>query len=190
LQYHILMDIQYTLIRTNRKSIGIRISDTGEVIVRAPRYTPVGEIELVLQQHIAWIEKNKQRVADRQTQLGVLDREQIEQLRQLAKIRLTKKTEFFAARMGLTYEKITITSAKKRLGSCSTRGSICYSLYLLLYPDAAVDYVVVHELAHLVEPNHSKNFYAVVERYLPDWQARRALLQPAHMRNPLAGEEL
>lgn len=158
--------------------------------MRAPRYTPVGEIELVLQQHIAWIEKNKQRVADRQTQLGVLDREQIEQLRQLAKIRLTKKTEFFAARMGLTYEKITITSAKKRLGSCSTRGSICYSLYLLLYPDAAVDYVVVHELAHLVEPNHSKNFYAVVERYLPDWQARRALLQPAHMRNPLAGEEL
>ncbi len=190
MQYHILMDIQYTLIRTNRKSIGIRISDTGEVIVRAPRYTPVGEIELVLQQHIAWIEKNKQRVADRQTQLGVLGRGQIEQLRQLAKIRLTKKTEFFAARMGLTYEKITITSAKKRLGSCSTRGSICYSLYLLLYPDAAVDYVVVHELAHLVEPNHSKNFYAVVERYLPDWQARRALLQPAHMRNPLAGEEL
>ena len=91
--------------------------------------------------------------------------------------------------MGLTYEKISITSAKKRLGSCSTRGSICYSLYLLLYPDAAVDYVVVHELAHLVEPNHSKNFYAVIDRYLPDWQARKALLQPAYMRNPLDGEE-
>ncbi len=190
MQYHILMNIQYTLIRTNRKSIGIRISDTGEVIVRAPRYTPVGEIETILQQHAAWIEKNKQRSVDRQMRFDSLDREQTEQLRQLAKIRLTKKTEFFAARMGLTYEKISITSAKKRLGSCSTRGSICYSLYLLLYPDAAVDYVVVHELAHLVEPNHSKNFYAVIERYLPDWQARKALLQPAYMRNPLDGKEL
>ena len=88
--------------------------------------------------------------------------------------------------MGLTYEKITITSAKKRLGSCSIKGNICYSLYLLLYPDTAIDYVVVHELAHLVEPNHSKRFYDVIEQFLPDWEERRKLLQPEHMHNPLA----
>ncbi len=189
MQYYIPMNIQYTLIRTNRKSIGIRISDTGEVIVRAPRYTPVREIEAVLLQHTEWIEKNKRRAEDRKAQFDNLDKEQTEQLRQLAKVCLTKKTEYFAGCMGLTYEKITITSAKKRLGSCSTSGSICYSLYLLLYPDAAVDYVVVHELAHLVQPNHSEKFYEVIGRYLPDWQARRALLQPAYMRNPLNAEE-
>ncbi len=189
MQYYILMNIQYTLIRANRKSIGIRISDTGEVIVRAPQRTPVHEIEAVLLQHTKWIEKNKQRAEDRQTQLDNLDEEQREQLRQLAKVFLAKKTEYFATLMGLTYKKITITSAKKRLGSCSTNGSICYSLYLLLYPDAAVDYVVVHELAHLVQPNHSEKFYEVIQRYLPDWQARKALLQPAYMRNPLETDE-
>ena len=170
MQYYILMNIQYTLIRTNRKSIGIRISDTGEVIVRAPRRTPVQEIEAVLVKHTEWIEKNKRRTEDRQAQLDRLDQEQTEQLRQLAKVYLTKKTEYFAALMGLTYNKITITSAKKRLGSCSTGGSICYSLYLLLYPDAAVDYVVVHELCHLKQMNHSKKFWKEVERYMPDYQ--------------------
>lgn len=101
MQYHILMNIQYTLIRTNRKSIGIRISDTGEVIVRAPRYTPVGEIETILQQHAAWIEKNKQRSVDRQMRFDSLDREQTEQLRQLAKIRLTKKDGVFCCPHGI-----------------------------------------------------------------------------------------
>ena len=70
-------------------------------------------------------------------------------------------------------KKSPLPAAKKRLGSCSIKGNICYSLYLLLYPDTAIDYVVVHELAHLVEPNHSKRFYDVIEQFLPDWEERR-----------------
>ena len=178
-------NIQYTLIRAKRKSIGIRISDTGEIIVRAPQRTPLGEIETVLQKHMDWIEKSQQKAANRQAWYDRLDKDQIEQLRQLAKVRLTRKTAHFAAIMGLAYEKITITRAKKRLGSCSTKGSICYSLYLLLYPDSAIDYVVVHELAHLVQPNHSSRFYDVIEQFLPDWEERRKLLQPEYMHNPL-----
>lgn len=180
-----LKNIQYTLIRANRKSIGIRISDAGKIIVRAPQRTPLAEIESVLQKHTSWIEKSLKKVQNRQIWYDRLDKEQIERLRQLAKVRLTRKTAHFAVAMGLTYEKITITSAKKRLGSCSTQGSICYSLYLLLYPDAAIDYVVVHELAHLVEPNHSKQFYNVIEQFLPDWEERRKLLHPEYMHNPL-----
>lgn len=185
LRYHTPMNIQYTLIRAKRKSIGIRICDTGKIVVRAPRHISVQEIETALQQHIDWIEKNQRKAQARQAWLSSLNKEQTEQLRQMAKTILTDKTAYFACRMGLTYQKITITGAKKRLGSCSTGGNICYSLYLLLYPDEAVDYVVVHELSHLVEPNHSKNFYRVIERYLPDWQTRRDLLQPEYMRNPL-----
>lgn len=185
LQYHILMNVQYTLIRAKRKSIGIRVSDTGEIIVRAPKRMPVQEIEAVLQRHMDWIEKNQKKTQRRQAWFSSLDKTQTMQLRLLAKERLTEKTAYFAARMGLTCQKITITSAKRRLGSCSTNGNICYSLYLLLYPDAAIDYVVVHELAHLIEPNHSKNFYNVIACYLPDWQARKDLLQPEYMQNPL-----
>ena len=61
LQYHIFMNVQYTLIRAKRKSIGIRVSDTGEIIVRAPKRMPAQEIEAVLQRHMDWIEKNQKK---------------------------------------------------------------------------------------------------------------------------------
>ena len=188
LRYHILMNVQYTLIRAKRTSIEIKVSSTGEVIVRAPLYTTTQKIESVLQQRADWIEKIREKMLVQQTWFDSLDHRQTEQLREMAKERLGKKTAYFASRMGLTYQKITITSAKKRLGSCSADGRICYSLYLLLYPDAAIDYVVVHELAHLVELNHSKDFYKVIECYLPDWRERKELLQPEYMQNPLAKE--
>lgn len=185
LRYHILMNVQYTLIRAKRKSIGIRISSTGEIVVRAPQYTSEQEIEAVLQRHSDWIEKNQKKILARQMWFESLDRKQTNQLRKMAKERLSQKTAYFASRMGLTYQSISITSAKQRLGSCSADGRICYSLYLLMYPDAAIDYIVVHELAHLIELNHSKDFYKVIECYLPDWQERKKLLQPEYMQNPL-----
>ena len=188
LRYHIPMNVQYTLIRAKRKSIGIRISSTGEIVVRAPQYTSEQEIEAILQRHSDWIEKNQKKILARQMWFESLDRKQTNQLRKMAKERLSQKTAYFASRMGLTYQSISITSAKKRLGSCSADGRICYSLYLLLYPDAAIDYVVVHELAHLIELNHSKDFYKVIECYLPDWQERKELLQPEYMQNPLTKE--
>ena len=70
-----------------------------------------------------------------------------------------------------------ITSAKTRFGSCSNRRSICFSCFLMLYPDDAIDYVIVHELAHLKHMNHSPAFYRLVERYLPDYKRREALLK-------------
>ena len=79
--------------------------------------------------------------------------------------------------MGLKYSRITITSAETRFGSCSSKGNISYSYRLMLYPEAAREYVVVHELAHLLEMNHSKKFYAIVERYLPDYKERRRMLK-------------
>lgn len=114
------------------------------------------KLSLYCSRRSAWIEKIRKKMLAQQTWFDNLDHRQTEQLREMAKERLAEKTAYFASRMGLTYQKITITSAKKRLGSCSADGKICYSLYLLLYPDAAIDYVVVHELAHLVELNTPK----------------------------------
>ena len=79
--------------------------------------------------------------------------------------------------MGLKYGRITITSAKTRFGSCSSKGRISYSYRLMLYPEAARDYVVVHELAHLVEMNHSKRFYDVIEKFMPDYKERKRMLK-------------
>ena len=79
--------------------------------------------------------------------------------------------------MGLTPTQIRITSARRRFGSCSSEGHICYSWRLMQYAPEAIDYVIVHELAHLKHMNHSPAFYALVAKYLPDHKARRALLK-------------
>ena len=90
---------------------------------------------------------------------------------------LPQRTAFWSARMGLSPTQIRITSARRRFGSCSSEGHICYSWRLMQYPPEAIDYVIVHELAHLKHMNHSPAFYALVAKYLPDHKARRALLK-------------
>jgi predicted metal-dependent hydrolase len=79
--------------------------------------------------------------------------------------------------MGVRHSGVKITSARTRFGSCSAKNSICYSLYLMQYPPEAVDYVVVHELAHIRHKNHSPAFYAEVARWLPDYRRRQAMLR-------------
>ena len=102
---------------------------------------------------------------------------EIKALKKEAKRYLTEKCEYFASVMGLSYNRITITSAKTRFGSCSSSKNISFSYRLMLYPEPAREYVVVHELAHILEKNHSARFYALVARYLPDWQKRQAILR-------------
>ena len=80
--------------------------------------------------------------------------------------------------MGTSYNRVTVTSARTRFGSCSAKGNISYSYRLMLYPEPAIDYVVVHELAHTLEMNHSPRFWAVVEKYMPDYKERKKLLKP------------
>ena len=98
-------------------------------------------------------------------------------LRTLAREALPRREAHFAALMGVEPAGVRITSARTRFGSCSGRNSLCFSWRLMAYPPEAVDYVVVHELAHITVKNHSPAFYRVVERYLPDWRQRRELLK-------------
>lgn len=79
--------------------------------------------------------------------------------------------------MNLYPTALKITSAKTRFGSCSGKDSICFSYLLMRYPDEAIDYVVVHELAHIKHKNHSKAFYTLIEKYLPDYKEREKLLK-------------
>lgn len=79
--------------------------------------------------------------------------------------------------MGVSPTGIKITSAKKRFGSCSGKNSLCFSFMLMQYPEEAVDYVVVHELAHIRHHNHSRDFYRFIEKYMPDYKEREKLLK-------------
>ena len=113
----------------------------------------------------------------KQTKEEELTPEKITELRRLAKAELPGKTAYYAQMMGIKYGRITITGAKTRFGSCSSKGNISYSYRLMLYPEAARDYVVVHELCHRKEMNHSPKFYALVAAVLPDYKERRKLLK-------------
>lgn len=96
--------------------------------------------------------------------------------KKLAKAVLTNKTARYAKLMNTTFISVKITSAKTRWGSCSGRSSINYSWRLIMADEAAVDYVVVHELAHTIEHNHSKRFWNVVREYVSDYEEKRKLL--------------
>jgi hypothetical protein len=99
--------------------------------------------------------------------------------RQQARQVCTERVVFYAAKMGVTYERIRISSARTRWGSCSSRGTLSFTWRLMLAPLDVVDYVVVHELAHRREPNHSPRFWAVVEQFMPDYKKRREALKKA-----------
>lgn len=168
--------MDFDVIYSDRKTVGLSVKNS-RLIVRAPRKFPKRKIEKIVIEHKAWIDKHIEIQRHREARLTDLTDAQIKELRKAARLYLTAKTEYFAALMKLKYNRITITSAKTRFGSCSQSGNISYSYLLMLYPEAAREYVVVHELAHLVQMNHSERFYAIVESVLPDYKARKALLK-------------
>ncbi|MBB3187709.1 M48 family metallopeptidase [Microbacter margulisiae] len=94
-------------------------------------------------------------------------------LRKAAKQVLPEKTFQLAMQSGLKYRSLKIQSSTTRWGSCSSVNNINLSLYLLLLPSHLIDYVIVHELCHTIEHNHSERFWTHVERILPDCKALR-----------------
>ncbi len=101
----------------------------------------------------------------------------IKWLKENAKRILTAATEKTAKDMGVSYKRVGISSAKTRWGTCTADNTIRYTFRLLYMPKEVIEYVVVHELAHTLQKNHSKAFWRVVERYVPDWKARRKILK-------------
>ncbi len=171
------MKKNYILIRSNRKTMAIQVSAALEVIVRVPERLPLREIERFLAEHADWIDRQKERLQVRATAYPEPTEGEKAALRAHAKAYLPKRVAHFAAIMGIQPAAIRITSAKTRFGSCSGKNCLSFSLRLMRYPPEAIDYVVVHELAHITHKNHGKAFYQAVERILPDYRARRALLQ-------------
>lgn len=166
-------DIRYQLIRSRRKTIGIQVKD-GAVIVRAPERASVKEIEAFVERSRPWIGKHlrlQEEMKTRQDALGVkkLTRQELEALAQEAVRRIPERVAYYAPKVGVTYGNITIRNQKNRWGSCSARGNLNFNCLLCLAPPGVMDAVVVHELCHRLEMNHSKRFYEEVLRVYPDY---------------------
>lgn len=174
------MIIEYNIKRSNRKSISLEITKTGSLLVRAPIRLSDYDIQRFVQKHNDWISVHLQKQKMKVSSQRELTAEDIQKLKSMAKEYLPEKTTYYSQIMGVTPSGVKITSAKTRFGSCSGKDSICFSWRLMLYPIDAVDYVIVHELAHILYKNHGKAFYEFISSVIPDYKERRKLLKGSY----------
>lgn len=163
--------MEYIVIKSNRKTISLSVNDDLIPVVRAPYFVSKKQIDAFVYSNSNWIENAVQRKRNELDRYNLSD-EELCRLIEQAKTYIPSRVDYFSELMQLEPTGIKITKAKKRFGSCSGRNSLCFSCYLMLYPKSAIDYVVVHELAHIKHHNHSKAFYTLIEQYMPDYKER------------------
>lgn len=160
--------------------MAIEITKEGQVLIRAPFFLSEEEISAFVHKKEDWIIKHliqtKQRYQEIE-ELPEVDRERICFLTARARMILPERVKHYASRMHVTYGKIGIRHQKTRWGSCSTKGNLSFNCMLMAMPPEIQDYVVVHELCHLKEMNHSAAFWSEVEKVLPDYRQRRKWLK-------------
>ncbi len=169
----------YTLIRSDRRTLALEITADLQVVIRAPRRCSHREIARFAADHEEWVRTHlpiQQRRMEARAARAVTPEQEWELRRQAAED-IPRRVARFAPVVGATPASVKITGAQKRFGSCSTKGSLCFSWRLMQYPEEAVDYVVVHELCHLLHHDHSPRFWAAVAAVMPDYKERQKLLK-------------
>ncbi|MBQ6863637.1 MAG: M48 family metallopeptidase [Clostridia bacterium] len=162
-----------TIIRSERKTLAIQIKN-GEVIARAPKRMKEKDILAFIASKETWINSHvSQQLAKKQEyeKLQPFTQDELNALAQKAKQLLPAKIEYYAKRIGVSYNRITIRCHHTRWGSCSENGNLNFNCLLMLLPDRIIDSVVVHELCHRKHMNHSKLFYEEIAKVFPDYKA-------------------
>ena len=169
------MTFSYQIIRSDRKTIANQIMPDGSVVVRCSKRMRMDEVRKFVDSKSSWIEKH---LANRvpQNEDKLTDSE-LKQLRERTRILVTERVRYFAPLVGVTYNQIAIRSQRTRWGSCSNKGNLNFNCLLGLVPAEVLDYVVVHELCHRKELNHSDRFWNEVSRILQDYKARKQWLK-------------
>lgn len=172
--------MEYQWIKSDRKTIAIQIDAFGNILVRTPKRVSRSYVEELLEQKREWIFKQQKRIKERAEtdnfQPDITDEERRQGIEKARKI-FPARVKYFAEIMDVTYGRITIREQKTRWGSCSGKGNLNFNWKLVRMPEEILDYVVVHELAHRKEMNHSKAFWEIVESVLPDYRKRRKWLR-------------
>ncbi len=164
------MDIK--VIRSRRKTLSMSLKPEG-LIVRVPLRTSDRQVRQFIDSHRDWLQKAAVRQEERQRELADVPRLTKEELRGLAekaRAYLPERVRYYAPKVGGTYGRIAIRTQKSRWGSCSAKGNLNFNCLLMLTPPEVIDSVVVHELCHRKEMNHSETFYREVLRVFPDYR--------------------
>ena len=174
--------MKVTVIRSNRKTVAIQVNSDLSVTVRAPRSVSEKDIEEILKKKEAWISKHIEKIKETKERFEAeptekLTREKVIALADEALKVIPERVEYFAKVIGVTYGKITVRNQKTRWGSCSSKGNLNFNCLLMLAPPEVLDYVVVHELCHRKQMNHSKAVWLEVEKVLPNYKEVRKWLK-------------
>lgn len=168
------------IIRSNRRTLALEITLMGQVIVRAPWLVSDTQIRSFIESKSSWLSKQLQK-KEKEIELlqeeGFFTEEEIKRLQALAKQVIPEKVAYYARLMGVSYGRISIRKQKSRWGSCSREGNLNFNCLLIMAPPEVLDYVVVHELCHRIEMNHSAKFWAQVEQVIPEYRTYRKWLK-------------
>lgn len=168
------------IIRSRRKTVSLQIKPDGTIELRSPFNISDTQLNRIIQEKSQWIEKHLKIVKERQSKMSQsvpLTAEDIHNLAQKALEVIPERVSYYAEKIGVNYGRITIRNQKSRWGSCSGKGNLNFNCLLMLMPPEIVDYVVVHELCHRKELNHSPMFWAEVSKIIPDYKNHIAWLK-------------
>ncbi len=166
-------NIKIIIIRSDRKTLAIQLKN-GEIIARAPKRMKEKEIYAFIEAKKDWISSHLATQLQRKEELAKVQpftQDEINELAQKAAKIIPEKVCFYAEKIGVTCNKITIRCQHTRWGSCSSQGNLNFNCLLMLLPDEIIDSVVVHELCHRKHMNHSNQFYAEIEKVFPNYPA-------------------
>ena len=163
--------MEYQLIRSARKTLAIEVRGT-QVIVRAPNRYAQKKIDDFVAEHEEWLKAKIAKNAEKSraiAQIGFLTEPEIKGLAEKAREYIPKRVAMFAAAIGVSYGTITIRCQRTKWGSCSNKGNLNFNCLLMLTPPQVIECIVVHELCHRKEMNHSKQFYEEVHKAFPEY---------------------
>ena len=163
--------MDYTIIRSGRKTLAAQITADG-LLIRAPFRCTDKEIAAFVEKNRDKIERYMDRAKARRDSLPdepKLTKEDLQKLADEALAYIPQRVAYYAPLVGVTYGRVTIRNQKSRWGSCSSKGNLNFNCLLMLCPKEVLDSVVVHELCHRKEMNHSPKFYAEVRRVFPEY---------------------
>ncbi len=170
------------IIRSSRRTLSLQVKHDGQIIVRAPRNVSLKDIESFVRKNSAWLKKHldlveKEMKARAASPVQALTMDEIRSLADEAMRVIPEKTAYYAPLVGVQYGRITIRNQKTRWGSCSSKGNLNFNCLLMLAPPEVLDYVIVHELCHRKEMNHSPRFWGEVAKIMPDYKKHEKWLK-------------
>ena len=176
--------VEYTINRKRIKNLRLTVkAPHGEVVVSAPRHVPVSTISAFVAGKAAWIAKHRERLAGQPQPLAAGP--EAEALRSTLKRSVPPLMEYWAQVMGVPMPQIAIRRMTTRWGTCNTATKrVTLNLELARRDPSLLEYVIVHEMAHLIEPTHSSRFVAILDEHYPTWRDARVELNDL----PLAAE--